>query len=66
MLISVATNVPILDYKSRVSAARKKPPTASLRTTIPEEVAKLLELKPGDVLKWAYDTKEEGRAVVRK
>jgi hypothetical protein len=66
MRICVATSVPILDYKSRVSAARKTPPTQSLRTTIPEEVARLLELKPGDVLKWAYDTKQEGKVVVRK
>ena len=66
MLISVATRVPILEYKSRVSLARKRPPTESLRTTIPEEVAKLLEVKPGDVLTWAYDTKQESRVVVRK
>jgi bifunctional DNA-binding transcriptional regulator/antitoxin component of YhaV-PrlF toxin-antitoxin module len=66
MLTGVATDVPILDFKSRVSAARKKPATTSLRTTIPEEVARLLELKPGDVLKWAYDTKQEGKAVVHK
>ncbi len=66
MLTNVATCVAILDYKSRVSVARKTPPTRSLRTTIPEEIARLLELKAGDIVTWKYDTKLEGRVVIYK
>ena len=39
------------DFKSTVSAARPK--SNSLRTTIPEAIAKLMELETGDEIVWS-------------
>ena len=47
------------EFTSKVSIARPNSP--SLRTTIPEGVAKLIDLKAGDNLKWKIDIKDGGK-----
>ncbi len=48
-------------FETKVTVAR--PNTNSLRTTIPEGVAKVIGLKAGDTLKWKIEVKE-GRMIV--
>jgi hypothetical protein len=44
------------EFKTKVTIARPNSP--SLRTTIPEGVAKLIDLGAGDELVWKVDIKE--------
>lgn len=46
------------EFSSTVTTAR--PRSTSLRTTIPEGIAKLIDLKPGDELKWIITLKAKG------
>ena len=51
--------------ESRVAVAQSK--SVSIRTTIPAHVAGMLDLKPGDTLKWEVD--KDGKqwiATIRK
>ena len=41
------------EYYTKITSAR--PNTKSVRTTIPHEVVKFLELKNGDNIKWVVD-----------
>ena len=42
--------------KTKIS--RNTPNSPSLRTTIPLALAEILELKPGDSVKWSLETRE--------
>lgn len=51
-----------MGFKSAVAKASTK--SSSVRTTIPEEVAKALQVTPGDVLDWDL-MPQKGRAVAK-
>lgn len=44
------------EFKTKVSLAR--PDSTSLRTTIPEGIAQLIDLKAGDEITWKLDIKD--------
>jgi hypothetical protein len=46
------------EFSSKVTVARPNSP--SLRTTIPEAVVKMMELKAGDEVKWTVNLKAKG------
>ena len=51
--------------ESKVAAAQSQ--SVSIRTTIPAHVAGILDLKPGDTLKWEVDKDgEQWIATIRK
>jgi bifunctional DNA-binding transcriptional regulator/antitoxin component of YhaV-PrlF toxin-antitoxin module len=54
-----------LGYKSTVARASSN--STSVRATIPEEIAKLMGLKVGDVLNWEVEERKSRKvAIVRK
>jgi bifunctional DNA-binding transcriptional regulator/antitoxin component of YhaV-PrlF toxin-antitoxin module len=48
--------------KSAVAKASNK--SSSVRTTIPEKIAKALSIEPGDILDWEL-TEEKGRQILK-
>jgi hypothetical protein len=54
----IGSNLPLAEFGSRVTVARPKSP--SLRTTIPEAVAKMMELKAGDDIIWKVKPSAKG------
>lgn len=51
-----------MGYKSAVVRASSKSP--SVRTTIPEKIAKEMAIKPGDIMDWEVIS-EKGRHVIK-
>lgn len=53
-------------YNTKVNHAN--PNSKTLRTTIPKEISKLLNIEPGDSIEWNVDvvTNEEFKIVVTK
>jgi hypothetical protein len=49
------------EFTSAVTVARPK--SASLRTTVPEGIAKLIDLKAGDELMWTVTANKQGVVV---
>jgi len=48
----------VAEFSSKVTTARPKSP--SLRTTVPEAVAKMMELKAGDEIVWKIKSASKG------
>ena len=51
-----------MGFKSAVARASKKSP--SVRTTIPEKLAREMEIQPGDILDWEL-AQEKGRMIAK-
>lgn len=58
------TCMPKITRESSVTEARKD--TKSFRTTIPKEIAELLEVNEKDKIVWEVETGEEIKAIVHR
>jgi hypothetical protein len=60
--ISINCNIIMAEFTTKVTLVR--PDSPSLRTTIPEGIAKMIELNAGDSLKWDMKVKDNNLQII--